>query len=739
VLQVVGERRITAAEIMRGILHLALMSVCTACLAVASAAAQAPAPPAPNRTAAQQQFDRAESLRATLESQPAVNRTEQNYLQVVQAYRRVYYTTSHGDEVPASIFAVGSLYRVMGDRFAAKYYQSSVDAYQFLLHDYPTNPYREDALLAIGEIERDDLHDSALARKTFEDFLAQHPHSDGATEALQVIADIDADTASKSPSQKTAELPPTPVTQHSSYTAANAASAPADASRDAGELRSSASAAPSATAAAPSASAAASAPSSVTASGKVAEVTRIQTWNADTYTRIVIDTGSPVKYQAARIPGPDRIYFDLDHAHVNEALLAKQVDVQSGGFLKGVRVAQYQDGVVRVVLEVNQVKNFSVFLLDNPSRFVIDVYGASVTESARNSGPDAPPDSSAAPAGRASNRTSDRSSAHAGPYILASPDVNARRTPAPDSNAASAPPVDSAAVQPASTAMPQPIAKSKRESAASMRPPSIPAPMLDGQASLTRVLGLKVGRIVIDAGHGGHDTGTIGPSGLLEKDLCLDVALRLGALIGERLPGAEVIYTRDDDTFVPLEQRTAIATQAKADLFISIHANSSPDPSARGIETYYLNFSNNPAALAVAARENASYDGGVHDLQGMLQKIAQNEKIDESRDLAEDIQGALAKHMERVNPAEKDRGVRTAPFVVLIGANIPSVLAEIAFISNPADEQMMKKSDARQRVAEGLYQGIASYLQSTNSLTANKAPSEIDDAPAPLAQAGNRR
>jgi len=145
--------------------------------------------------------------------------------------------------------------------------------------------------------------------------------------------------------------------------------------------------------------------------------------------------------------------------------------------------------------------------------------------------------------------------------------------------------------------MPQPIAKTKRLSAASMRPPSIPEPMRDGQASLTRVLGLKVGRIVIDAGHGGHDTGTIGPTGLLEKDLCLDVALRLGALISQRLPGAEVIYTRDDDTFIPLEQRTAIATQAKADLFISIHANSSPDPSARGIETYYLNFSDSPTGL----------------------------------------------------------------------------------------------------------------------------------------------
>ncbi len=116
---------------------------------------------------------------------------------------------------------------------------------------------------------------------------------------------------------------------------------------------------------------------------------------------------------------------------------------------------------------------------------------------------------------------------------------------------------------------------------------------------------------MIDAGHGGHDTGTIGPNGLMEKDLCLDVALRLGKLIEEGLPGAEVIYTRSDDTFIPLEERTNIANQAKADLFISIHANSSPDSSARGVETYYLNFSPSSEAMAVAARENATAQSSV--------------------------------------------------------------------------------------------------------------------------------
>ena len=126
----------------------------------------------------------------------------------------------------------------------------------------------------------------------------------------------------------------------------------------------------------------------------------------------------------------------------------------------------------------------------------------------------------------------------------------------------------------------------------------------DGETSLVRALGLKIGRIVIDAGHGGHDSGTLGVDGIEEKDVVLDVALRLGKLLHERL-GAEIIYTRSDDTFIPLETRTAIANKAQADLFLSIHANSSEDETARGVETYYLNFTSDPTALDVAARENA--------------------------------------------------------------------------------------------------------------------------------------
>ncbi len=233
-------------------------------------------------------------------------------------------------------------------------------------------------------------------------------------------------------------------------------------------------------------------------------------------------------------------------------------------------------------------------------------------------------------------------------------------------------------------------------------------PMAAGDRSLTRALGLKIGKIVIDAGHGGHDTGTIGPHGLLEKDVVLDVAKRLGRLLQTRL-GAEVVYTRRDDTFVPLETRTAIANREQADLFISIHANSSRDEDARGVETYYLNFTSSPEALEVAARENAVSEKSVHELQDLVKKIALKEKIDESREFAGDVQESLYGGLALSNSGIRNRGVKKAPFIVLIGANMPSILAEISFVSNPTDERKLGTSEQRQRIAESLYRGVARY------------------------------
>jgi N-acetylmuramoyl-L-alanine amidase len=194
------------------------------------------------------------------------------------------------------------------------------------------------------------------------------------------------------------------------------------------------------------------------------------------------------------------------------------------------------------------------------------------------------------------------------------------------------------------------------------------------------------------------------------------VALRLGQLIEENIPGAEVIYTRTGDTYIPLEERTAIANRTNADLFISIHGNSSDKQQARGVETYYLSLSSSRESMAIATRENALAQLSLHDLPDLLTKIAHNEKAAESKHLAMDIQNALAERLQVVSRREMDRGVKQAPFIVLTSAKMPSVLSEISFVSNATDERLLQESSQRTRVAEGLYRGVAAYLDSLHSL-----------------------
>jgi N-acetylmuramoyl-L-alanine amidase len=266
--------------------------------------------------------------------------------------------------------------------------------------------------------------------------------------------------------------------------------------------------------------------------------------------------------------------------------------------------------------------------------------------------------------------------------------------------------------------------KSSEASAPDATPARAASPLGDGETSLVRALGLKIGRIVIDAGHGGHDSGTLGVDGLEEKDVVLDVALRLGKLLHDRL-GADITYTRSDDTFIPLETRTAIANKSQADLFLSIHANSSSDSSARGVETYYLNFTSDPTALDVAARENAVSDQSIHQLSDLVKKIALKDKIAESREFAADVESSLYSGLQRGNDGLKNRGVKKAPFVVLIGANMPSILAEISFVTNPRDASQLRDPEYRQRVAESLYRGVARY---EGGLSASHIATERADA-----------
>jgi N-acetylmuramoyl-L-alanine amidase len=403
----------------------------------------------------------------------------------------------------------------------------------------------------------------------------------------------------------------------------------------------------------------------------------------------------------------------------------------SGELLTRVRVAQNQEGIVRVVLDVNGVQDYAASLVKKPTRLVIELYGTpapakqdTVQSTAIVSTPKSTTKAinSAVATQMASAEAADLSVA---PAKTADPtsksDGCGPSAEGPKSTGKSDCATNVSAVK-SKLADPSPGSLTRKNSSKNGNKPdlvqqsTIPQLTRDGQSTLTRALGLKIGRIVIDAGHGGHDTGTIGPTGLMEKDLCLDVALRLGKLIQQKLPDTEIVYTRSDDTFIPLEERTHIANDIKADLFISIHANSSPDHAARGVETYYLNLKGSPEAMEVAARENAVSQGSIHDLEDVVKKIARTEKIDESKELAEDVQDSLSKRIQKTAKPVKNRGVRKAPFVVLIGADMPSILTEISFLSNPADEQLLKKPEHRQRVAEGVFTGVTSYLESMNSM-----------------------
>jgi N-acetylmuramoyl-L-alanine amidase len=220
---------------------------------------------------------------------------------------------------------------------------------------------------------------------------------------------------------------------------------------------------------------------------------------------------------------------------------------------------------------------------------------------------------------------------------------------------------------------------------------------------------LGVARIVVDPGHGGHDPGAQA-KGLNEADLTLDVALRLEKLLRE--DGFDVVLTRRANVYVPLEERTAIANRENADLFLSIHVNASRNDNAQGVETYVLSFASSPEAEAVAARENSASSGGMHELPDIIKAIALNNKLDESRDFAGMVQEALVSRLRRSNKNLRNLGVKKAPFVVLIGASMPSVLAEISFLTNKQELQLLKTTTYKQRVAEALHASVLRYRRS---------------------------
>lgn len=630
------------------------------------------------------QFKAAEHLREALNQRPAEQRTRHDYQRVLNAYRRIYSEAPASSKADSAAVAVAELLEEMGRRFEDKVIlHSAIEQYQFLRRQYPGSKSRFDALFRIGEIYRDDLHEDAKARSTFEEFLRRYPRNRLAEEARKAIAPTEKQQALK------AEKPPQTLarksTQKSTHDSTDGNAADDVSANNESTVAESRSA-------------------------KLSGVRAIRHWSTPDYTRVTIDLEQDVRYETQRIEHPDRVVLDLLDTRLDPALTGKSFAVDDG-FLKKIRISQFKSGQTRVVLDVDDDAEFNAFFEANPARLIVDVREkprpVSLKEVSTNAGM---PISGVGSAPKKRVVEADDGAAMAKLDTSSGKPVDTARVATNPSDH----PATGAAQGKRKTAVPNPLAREAQ-------------PTASGDRSLIRALGLKIGRIVIDPGHGGHDTGTIGPSGLEEKDLVLDVSLRLGKLLETRL-GSDVVYTRRDDTFIPLESRTAIANQEAADLFVSVHANSSHDPDARGVETYYLNFTSSPDALEVAARENAVSDKSIHELQDLVKKIALKEKIDESREFAADVQQSLHSGLAARSPGIRDRGVKQAPFIVLIGANMPSILAEISFVSNPGDERHLETAEYRQRIAESLYRGMAKYV---SGLSGVKVATKMDKSTTP--------
>lgn len=454
------------------------------------------------------------------------------------------------------------------------------------------------------------------------------------------------------------------------------------------------------------------APTSVAASAaagnELATLTAIERIATPRGVRVTIGLDREVRYVEQRLNGPARVFFDLQNVQVVPELKDKVLNYTSDVVNK-IRVGRHPDNVVRVVLDFDDVVKHSVFTLYSPFRLVVETERTAARTASLT-----PPPLAATPIGvgsmfgvtpRAAFTAPDR------PEIV--PDLLPASAPPP----AAAPAPAVAAAPPAAT--PTPAARSATP------PPPVPvAPSANtaGGFSIARQLGLGVSRIVIDPGHGGHDPGVLG-RGLTEASLVLDVALRLEKLLLKE-SGVEVVLTRRSDVYVPLEERTEIANRQNADMFLSIHANASRNTDAKGIETFFLSFASSTEAEAVAARENSASNREMNQLPDLIKAITLNNKLDESRDLATMVQESLVTNLRKANKEVRSRGVKKAPFVVLIGAAMPSVLAEISFVSNKQELSLLKTPAYRQRIAESLHAAVIKYRRSLKNQSMTALPDQ---------------
>ena len=738
------------------------------------------------RQRAADHFQTASSLLADLKAVPRYELGPEQFLVVIRAFRKVWYTSPASGYCDDSLLAAANLYQEAADRFSSdQYRQRALQTFGFLIREYPHSKHKTEAQAALEELAQP---------------IGAKP--------------LETSTASLDPAPSQAPQSSGRKTQAPQLASPNAATEVAVATLNTPARREP-----------PASEATSVAPAPPRGPARVKD---LRFWSNDHYTRVVIEVDKETNYKFNHLPRPARLYFDLLGTRLSADLKNSPALTVNDERIKQIRLGQNRRSMARVVFDLRSPVRYRASWLSNPPRLVVEVRpsedNAFVAETIDSPSSDQNPSTAlprpAKPSERALAKTKDpvrprqpvpqspetetkaaeqpdgeaiaatnRSMPSGTPKSSPADDEDRLRevpADAPASGAANAiagkavatpsvalahvgaedprPPQTSGAkttetdgslarrkpgAQPlkldgrppdketpgnavalSEPQSPAPPAERDAVLLAKAVPPSLPLPppkpasaTLRGKRNLIRALGLKVGRVVIDPGHGGHDTGGVGPNGLREKDLVLDVALRLGKLIEEKM-GSEVVYTRTDDRFLSLRQRTKKANRNDADLFVSIHANSSRMRGIRGVETYYLSLTTNSWALAVASRENAAAERSIHELRDLLSKIALTEKIEESREFATHVQSSLYKGLASKTKGLRDRGVRKAPFMVLLGVEMPAILAEVGFLSNPRDEKLLKTSAYRQKIAEHLYKGISRYSESLSHVTlAQKASS----------------
>jgi len=588
-----------------------------------------------------------------LKTTSTLGASRDNWLKGAGNFRRLYLAEPKSELAPSCLFMLGRLYFDMFKKFGKGIdLGEAISYYRDVDALFPGSRLADDALFAVGIILLNEVHDPKRAAKSFIRIVSDYPESDMRSQAetkLKVLSQ-----------EHDIALPKVMI--------GNA------------QLM------------------------------KLSNVLPVKYWSSKDYTRVVIKTSGPVAYREELLEKvgnqPRRLYIDFHDSYIAPRYRSP-VPIEDG-LLKRIRTGQFSPDTVRVVLDIESISNYKIFSLPDPFRVVIDVRGQAKTKVVRTVVPPPPP--------ALVSRKQSSSMVSDGPQPLSPPALSSTRPPT----------TTISGQQPTSPPDPEPlpgdspgpiiVLKENKKASANGSTLSSPGPQLSSAGSpglsLAQQLGLGVGKIVIDPGHGGKDPGAIA-FGMKEKDIVLRVAKRLAKQLQHDLD-ADVILTRESDLFLPLEERTAIANTNDADLFISLHINAHPSPRVKGFETYFLNLSTNEEAMRVAARENATSTHQMSDLQDILSDIMQNSKINESSRLAQRVHTSIESGLSDPPFVLKDMGVKQAPFYVLIGAEMPAILIELAFISNPEDAKLLADAQFISELAENISSGIQQYV-STNT------------------------